>query len=245
MVKITFQLVLVCLLLCSCKETPKKSGQKLDKNAALIEWKQDSVEGNGEALDTSNDGVKIKFGNLVVSLKGIQLFWWENGDWNYDGIYETKKDTAYFDLNPGEDIFEKSFGIEQGAFDILEFYGQFEVKVSLETEREMEVPVCILEGWKGYTSKWEKLKIDKKDLKFGTLNEKRDYSIPFTLDEFKGAVEKHCGSEWLNDIKKINTPDKLPFDYFTTKYIYKIKVRNSETKEVMEKFIVFYTPTSC
>lgn len=244
MVKITFQLVLVCLLLCSCKEIPKKSGRKLEKIGSLIEWKQDSVKGNGE-MDTSNDGVQIKFPDLTVSLKGIQLFWWENGGWNYDGIYETEKDTAYFDLNPGEELFEKSFGIEQPEFDILELYGQFEMKVSLDTERELEVPVCILGNWKGYTSKWKKLKIDKKDLKLGTLDDHVDNPINFTLDEFKDAVEKHCGPEWLNDIKNINTLDKLPFDYFTTKYIYKMKVRNSKTNQVIEKFMVFNTPTSC
>lgn len=242
--KFTLQLVLTCFLLHACKGTPKKLGQKLEKSEALNQLKEGIAFSKREVTNDSGYDVKIKFADLAILLKDMNVFWWENDGDYQDNMYETKKDTVYFELNPGDEAFEKSFRIEQSAFDMIELYGQFEIKVALSTEREMEVPVCILD-WKSYTSKWKKLKIDKKDLKFGTLDENIDDPINFTLDEFKLAVEKHCGAEWLNDIKHIEAVDKLPFDFFTTKYIYKIKVRNSKTKEVIEKFIVFNTPTSC
>jgi hypothetical protein len=250
--KITLKIILICFLLCSCKETSNDLNQESEKSQdlkeleeALNELTEDTAVDKEEITSVYNDDVKIKFANLTVSLKDMNVFWWEAEGNNDDNIYETKKDTVYFDLNPGDEVFEKSFRIEQTAFDIIELYGQFEIKVALETKRELEVPVCILENWKGYTSKWKKLKIDKKDLTFGALEEKIDDPINFALDEFKLAVEKYCGPEWLNDIKHIDTVDKLPTDFFTTKYIYKIKVKNSKTNEVIEKFIVFYTPTSC
>jgi len=245
LMKITLQIVLICFLLSSCKETPKKSGQKLEKSEALKELKEDMVVDKEGIAVVYNDDIKIKFADLTVLLKDMNVFWWED-DGNYqDNMYETEKDTVYLYINPGDEVFEKPFRIEQTAFDIIELYGQFEIRVSLKTERELEVPVCILDGWKGYTSKWKKFKIDKKDLKFGIIDEKADYSINFSLDEFKLAAEEHCGSEWLNDIKHIDAVDKLPTDFFTTKYIYKIKVRNSKTNKVTEKFIVFNTPRSC
>lgn len=243
--KTILKLALICFLLCSCKETPKKLGQKLEKNEALKELKEAAIVDKREITADSKYDVKIKFADLTISLKDMNVFWWEDDGDYHDNMYQTEKDTVYLDLNPGDEAFEKSFRIEQTAFDIIELYGQFEIKAALETKRELEVPVCILEDWKGYTSKWKKLKIDQKDLKFGIIDEKADYSIIFSLDEFKLAAEEHCGPEWLNDIKHIDAVDKLPVEFFTTKYIYKIRAKNSKTTKVIEKFIVFNTPTSC
>ena len=168
---ITLQLALICVLLCACKETSNDLTQKSEKKEALNELKEalnklteDKAADQEEITNDSNHDVTIKFADLTISLKDINVFWWEAEGNNTDNVYETEKDTAFFDLNPGDEVFEKSFRIEQTAFDIIELYGQFEIKVALETKRELEVPVCILENWKGYTSKWIKLKIDHKSI---------------------------------------------------------------------------------
>ena len=245
MIKIILKIMPVCFLLYSCKEATKEQSQKSHKSEVLIEQNKDSLAVKKEMTNNLNDDVEVKFSNLSILLKDIDMSWKDEYNIN-DNIYETKKDTAFFYLNPGDWMYGKSFKIEQTTFDEIELYEQIEVKIAIETKRELEVPICILEDWKGYTSKWKKNQIDKKDLKFPIDQEKtEDHPISFTLDEFKLAVEKHCGIEWLNEIRNIESLNKLPTSFFTTRYIYKIKLKNSKTNEVVEKFIVFYTPTSC
>ncbi|MFH6994793.1 hypothetical protein [Flavobacterium sp. FlaQc-48] len=242
--KITLKILVLCFLLFSCKETTKELNKKTDKKQVLTGQQENLVSTKEEIASNSKNDVTIKFPNLILSLKDIDMSWEDEYNKN-DNIYETKQDTAFFYLNPGDWMFKKSFKIEEAAFDEIEMYGQFEIKVAIATKREIEVPVCILEDWKGYTSKWTKLKIDKKDLKFPIMDETTDQPINFTIDELKNAVEKHCGPEWLDEIRNIKAVDKLPASFFTTRFIYKIIAKNSKTNDVIEKYLVFYTPTSC
>lgn len=242
--KIAFKIFMICFLMFSCKETKKEKSENSGGKEILVEEKKDSVAAKKEITANTNDDVKIKFPDLTISIKGVDMNWKDDYNPN-DNVYEAKIDTAYFDLNPGDWFYEKSFVIEEPEFDQIELYAQFEVNVAITTNREIEVPMCIIEDWKCYTSKWTKYKVDRKDLKFPIIEENKDNIIDFTIEELKLAVGKHCGSEWLSEIRNIQSRDKLPTSFFVTKYIFKIKARNSKTNQVIEKFIVFYTPTSC
>ncbi|MFB9079045.1 hypothetical protein ACFFLS_09895 [Flavobacterium procerum] len=246
--KITFKIVLLSFLFFSCKETPEKRNQKTTKKAE-IQQKQDLADNNPESQDSDRD-FRIKFPDLTLFLKDIDMSCREE----YNEIaksYEATQDTIFFDLFAGDWMNDKSFKIEQPQVGEIEFYGKYEMRIGINTEREIEVPFCVLEDWKKYTSEWVKIDVDQDDLRFPITDILENHSkmpknpIPYTLDELKAAVNKHCGADWYDEIKNVQTIDKVPVDFFEYRYIYKIKTKNIKTNKVIEKYLVFYTPTSC
>ncbi|WP_337968723.1 hypothetical protein [uncultured Flavobacterium sp.] len=240
--KITLKIVLLCFILFSCEKTTKTTDKTTNKKEVLTEEKENPASTKEEINENSNYDIKIKFPDLTISMSDYDLSWGDDSP--NDRIYETKQDTVFFTLNAGFDI-EKPFKIEETGFDEIELYGQFEIKIGIETKQDIEDPLCVLDDWKGYTSKWSKLKIDRTALKLVRIEEKENYPIHFTAEELKLAVEKHCGPEWSNEIKNIESVDKIPFTFFVTKYVYKIKAKNSKTNKVIERYLVFYYPRSC
>ncbi|WP_166923560.1 hypothetical protein [Flavobacterium poyangense] len=235
--KITLKIVILCLLLFSCEKTTKSNNKKVS-----IEKKENLASTKKEIANNSNDYIQIKFPDLTISVQDNDMSWRDK--YFNDRIYETKQDTVFFDLYPGYMV-EKSFKIKETAFDEIELYGQYEIKIGVNTKQDVESSFCVLDDWKSYTSNWSKLKIDKENLKFETIEEKNDYPINFTIEELKLVVEKHCGPEWSNELKDFESVDESLFNFFLTKYVYKIKAKNSKTNKVIEKYIVFYTPTTC
>ncbi len=240
--KITLKIVLLCFILFSCEKTTKTTDKTTNKKEVLTQEKENLASTKEEINENSKSDFKIKFPDLTIEMKDDDLNWGDDSP--NDRIYETKQDTAFFELGPGYMI-EKPFKIEETGFDEIELYGQFEIKIQVETKQDVEVPECVLDDWKGYTSKWSKLKIDRAALKLQTIEEKENYPIHFTAEELKLVVEKHCGPEWSNEIKNIESVDKIPFTFFVTKYVYKIKAKNSKTHMVIERYLVFYGPRSC
>ncbi|MDR6763840.1 hypothetical protein J2Y38_004064 [Flavobacterium sp. 2755] len=240
--KITLQILIISMLLFSCQENKKELSKKPDKKEIVSKKKEDFVS-DGEKVNDAIADLTIKFSDLKISMSDDDTSWKDEYE-ETDNIYETRKDTAVFYLDPGYSL-ERSFKIEQAEFDEIELYGQFEINVGIDTERELDVPFCLIEGWKTYTSEWTKFKVNKNDLQLPMIDERTDHPIDFTIDELKTAVGKHCGPEWLDEIRNIESLDKIRTSFFATRYIYKIKAKNSKTNEVVEKFIVFYAPTSC
>ncbi|WP_374175111.1 hypothetical protein [Flavobacterium tructae] len=243
--KIIFKIALICFLLFSCKERKKELNERLNKKEILVEQEEDLITAKKENI---NNNMKVKFSDLTILVKDlikeVEMDWRNESDQD-DYTYRAEKDTVYFNLIPGDWMFDKTFKIEQTEFEEIELYGQIEVKIGIETEREIEVPLCVIDNWKSYRSEWRKLKINQEDLKFIYFDESADPPIKFTIDELKIAVEKNCGAEWFDDIKNIKSLEKIDTSFFTTKYIYKIRAKNSKTNQIVEKYFIFNTPTSC
>ncbi|WP_291143238.1 hypothetical protein [Flavobacterium sp. UBA7680] len=240
--KITLQILIISMLLFSCQENKKELSEKPDKKE-IVSKKEENFVSAGEKVNDLIANLTIKFSDLTISMRDDDTSWRDENK-ETDNIYETKQDTAIFYLDPGYSL-ERSFKIEQAGFDEIELYGQFEINVGIETEREVGVPFCLIEGWKTYTSEWIKFKVNRNDLQLPMIDDRKDRPIDFTIDELKIAVGKHCGPEWLDEIRNIESLDKIKTSFFTTRYIYKIRAKNSKTNEIVEKFIVFYAPTSC
>ena len=240
--KITLKILMLCFLLFSCEKATKSINKNLNDKEVSIGQEENLASTKKEIAGNSKDDMKIKFSDLTISMKDYDLSWGDEHP--NDRIYETKQDTVFFTLDPGY-MLDQPFKIQESAFDKIELYGQYEIKIGMNTHQDVEESLCVLEDWKGYTSKWSKLKIDREDMKFVYIESKTDYPINFTIEELKLAVEKHCGPEWSNEIKNVESVDKSLITFFLTKYVYKIKAKNSQTNKVIEKYIVFYTPTSC
>ena len=239
------------LLLSSCI-SDGNNVEKLDKNSNLS---LDTVEPQNQIQlyrstsnsVESNGTQKIQYSDLTILLEKIDMGWDGNLRGN-DSIYITDKDTAYFDLYPGDWFYDKKFKIEQSEFDKIELYEMRSYKMAMNSNGSIvkeDVLFCVIYNWKTFESEWSQIQLDNDELKFRSNEEGTNAVINFTVEEFKAAVKEHCGIEWYNEIKGIKSMDKLPSELFISTYIFKIVARNSKTGDIINKFIVFETPTSC
>lgn len=194
----------------------------------------------------NNETQKIQYSDLTILLEKIDMGWESMSPRGDDSVYVTDKDTAYFDLFPGDWFYDKKFKIEQSDFDKIELYEKIIYRMAMKSKLTTEdVPFCVIYNWKTFESEWSQIQFKNDELKFRSNEEKINPVISFTVEEFKAAVKENCGIEWYNEIKSIKTRNQLPSELFTTTYIFKIVARNSKTGDIIEKFIVFETPTSC
>ena len=160
-------------------------------------------------------------------------------------MYKPKSDTAYIDLFPGVSVDELKFKIENPEYDDVELFEKIVYHVSMDSKRDMEVPVCIMSNWKKFESKWNRIKIDPTNPMFNTNEDNVKPMINYTKDEYLTAVKEHCGNDWWNEIKSISSVEKMPSDIFLSYHLFKVVLRNSKSGKTKEKFVLFYTPTSC
>lgn len=225
------------LLLSSCISDEKNVDTEKPKHAIQL------YRSTSDYIET-NETQKIHYSDLTILLEKIDMGW-ENNLTGNDSIYLTNKDTAYFHLFPGDWFYDKKFKIEQSEFDKIELYEKISYTMAMNSNRSIEVPFCVIDNWKTFESEWKQIQLDNNELKFMSNEESINAVINFTVEEFKAAVKQHCGIEWYNEIKNIKSMDQLPSELFITTYTFKIVARKSKTGEIIRKFIVFETPTSC
>lgn len=197
--------------------------------------------------ETNNQNQIIQFPDLSIILEKIDMNWNDNL-LGIDSIYVTNKDTAYFNLLPGEWFDNKKFKVEPSEFDKIELYEKIVCKMAIQSDGSIvkqDVSLCVIYNWKKFESDWNRVQLDSDELSFKSNENNMDAVINFTVEEFKAAVKDHCGIDWYNEIKNIKTKDKLPAELFISSYIFKMVALNSKTGQRIHKYIVFETPTSC
>lgn len=249
--KNTVKILSLILLLSSCRTDVLKD-KSLDANTNTPAINDTESPGhkflsvNETPAKTENvEWQQIQFADLTILLEEIEMGWDEMYLTKNDSVYSTGSDTAYFDLWPGDWFFDKEFKVEQPEFDKIELYEKITFKMAMNSNRSIEVPFCVIYDWKTFETEWSQIQLDNDELKFMSNEKGTNAVINFTVEEFKAAVKEHCGTEWYNEIKNIKSIDELPSELFTSRYTFKIVARISKTGRVVEKFIVFNTPTSC
>ena len=248
-------ILFLALFFNSCNETIQEENENNEDEYSEIEQTiepENSLSEEESVDETTNHKenykwIKVKFKDVTIAIAEFELYWpdkYSFGSRN-DSVYKPKSDTAYLDLLPGVSVDQLRFKIESTEYDEIELFEKIVYHVSMDSQREMEVPVCIMSNWKKFESKWNPIKVDPTSPMFNTKQAKVKPTINFTKDEFFEAVNEYCGEDWLNEIKSISTVDKLPSDLFLSHHLFKILLRNSKTGKTKEKFVLFYTPTSC
>ena len=245
-------LLFIILFFNSCTETIQEKKDSKEEEYSEIEQvteSEDSIS-EEESIDATNDAsddkwIKIKYKDITVAIEDFDIYWPERYSTGNDREYKPKTDTAYIDLFPGVSVDDLRFRIENSEYDEIELFEKIVYHVSMNSKRDMEVPVCIMTDWKKFESKWNRIKIDPTNQKFNTNEANVKPIISYTKDEYLTAVKEHCGNDWWNEVKTISSVEKLPSDIFLSYHLFKLVLRNSKTGQSREKFIVFYTPTSC
>jgi len=65
------------------------------------------------------------------------------------------------------------------------------------------------------------------------------------MDDFKEAVNAHCGERWYELIKNINSPTEYPSGVGISRYFLKITGLRKQDRQLVEKLIVLENPMGC
>src|SRR6218665_288411 len=136
---------------------------------------------------------KIQFSDLTIVLEKIEMGWHDMYLTDNDRVYITDKDTAYFELWPGEWFYDKKFKVEQSEFDKIELHEKIFCNMSMNSKTTVQdVPLCVISDWKTFESEWSRIQLNNGELKFKSNENDIDAEINFTVEEFKAAVKEHC-----------------------------------------------------
>lgn len=211
--------------------TPQNENQEISKN--------DSYQKSG-----------VPAGWIQVEINSIE-FLFEKVDLSGDitnGVNEQKcifKDTAFFDLSPGDWMEDKVIKVKSDEFEITKMFVQEVTAISVDSKRLMEIPECVLSGWKRSASSWSEVQPLNNEFRFKTLDNFGSKPLSFELNELKIAIKNLCGNEWFEEFKDADSLSKISFSKTTIQYNYKIILREINSGKTLENIIVFYTPTSC
>ena len=246
------KILAIILLLTSCR-TNVSDNEGLDASSA----ETDVTTSSGHRFLTVNrtpteaediTWQRVQFADVTILVEKMDMGWHEMYLTDNDSIYSTTSDTAYFDLWPGDWFYDKAFKVEQSEFDQIELYEQITYNMAISSNGSIvrgDVLFCVIYDWRTFESPWSKIKLDYGDLRFKSNENNTHAAIDFTLEEFKDAVNEHCGEDWYREIKNIQSKNKLRSELFASQFTFKLVLQNSKTNRVVEKFIVFNPPTSC
>lgn len=205
----------------------------------------DDDNANTPEENETNSGkyVDINFPGLTVSVKGIDMGW--DSDHINDSVYTANGDSAFFNLYPGDWMDNKIFKIKEIDYDLIGLFVCTETNIGVDSERYIEVPFCLLSSWKNFKTDWQQIDLKKGNYYFGPGDGIGEPQISYNLEELKAAVGESCDEEWYNEFQKAESLEDISSYLFTSNYTYKIVVRNRKTAVKLERYIVFYTPTSC
>ncbi len=188
--------------------------------------------------------VWIFFDELTLAVERIDMGW---DDYNYpdDSTVKSSGDLVNFEMYAGSWMYDKEIRIVDSSYEFIGMYQQCSNSISIDTERIVEVPMCVLGGLGSYETGWVLVEQETNEMRLHVAEESEGELIPFTLGEFKSAVENDCGENWLQDYESTTSLDNVDYTMFTLSYEFKIVFRNKVNGELLEKFFSFETPTSC
>ncbi|MGV6861350.1 MAG: hypothetical protein ACWA41_06235 [Putridiphycobacter sp.] len=232
--------IFIVLFLVACSETveqtPEQKAEKTDTLAQVLEEVPVDIE--------------VPEGWIQIDMNAIS-FWVENMDMNWDqanGDGENKchfKDTAFFELWPGDWMENKQIKVLGNNFEITELWVQEISVIGVDSKRTIEVPFCRLSDWKKSASNWVKIEPQNNAFKFKTDYAFESEPIAVELNELQTAIQNSCGEEWYKEFEKADSLNAIPFSETVLQYQYKIVTLNTTSGQTFEHFMVFETPSSC
>ena len=123
------------------------------------------------------------------------------------------------------------------------------VEESYETSLTItdEGPHCDLTEWEHYIDNWRPLyKNHLEEYPLYTYGEKESQKFPnVSVQQIQAAVEKHCGSEWANKIKTIQSPTEYPAGVSISRYYIRISGKRKDNGLPFQKTLVINSPMGC
>ena len=159
-------------------------------------------------------------------------------------LLKTNKDTINVAIELGETIQEKTIRIKHHTdYKDIQIFQKHKNSISIMDEG----PHCDLTDWKHYYSSWVPLKALSKRNQFKTNSyseEAWNKFIKVDINEFKQAVNTHCGERWSDLIKDVKSVSEYPSGVsISTIYLKIIFTKLSDEK--IEKVIAFEIPMGC
>jgi len=247
--KLLFYSIASLAILISCNSSKDDSQiDSSEQKSTEVSEDDPSTDDNEVNEETPDEWDEIHFTDLILQIEHIDMGWMDNEREYYDpsGDYVCQyKGIAYFDLYPDDWMDDKRMKVKGSDFEIIELYVQEVNEIGIDSKRLREVPFCLISNWKKSVSEWMPLDPDEAGFKFYYSDEVDTKPIPLELEELKNAIKNSCGEDWFDEFAEVESLDEMPVSEFVSQYNYKIVFRNTNSGDLVEKIIAFFTPTSC
>lgn len=235
---------LLVLFLTSCAGSGNNVEQNNSKNDTIHNERENIIHNDlNQESDIPEGWIQVEMNAITFLFEKIDMSW---GTTNSDDEQRCSfQDTAFFDLWPGDWMEDKIIKVKGDKFEITGMFVQEVTAIGVDSERIIEVPYCVLAGWKKSTSSWLPVEPTNNVFRFKTDNSFDAPPLNIEIDELKMAIKNACGKEWFEEYRNADSLNQIPFSETTIQYNYKIVSRESQSGKTFESIVVFFTPTSC
>jgi len=164
----------------------------------------------------------------------------------YDGegyLNQVNRDTVNLYSELGEVIENRKIYVVSEVLENIKIEQRYQTTAGISLEGEL----CELHDWKHYESGWRPL-IQHKPGAFTTLSytEEEGCRFPYiTPEEYREAIEQHCGGNFAKEILKITSVTAHPGLVAISKYYFRITGTDKGTGEKTEYMLTVNLPLSC
>lgn len=235
-------LLLLCLLSCS-GSGENSAPNNIDKDTIQKENKDSTGLDLNQEPDVPKGWIQVEMNTIT--------FLFEKIDMSCDIANESTeqrcsfKDTAFFNLWPGDWMEDKIIKPKSDEFEITKMLVQEVTAIGVDSERPIEVPYCVLSRWRKSTSNWIEIQPSNNEFRFEIPDNFDNQTLNFELNELKEGIKNSCGNEWFEEFKDTDNLNDIPFSETAIQYNYKIISREINSGKTFENIIVFFTPRSC
>jgi len=238
--------ILLLLIIAGCSEEQQESVDEADLIQAdtMDFYEPDQHIVQEEPIEEQEDNsIEIRFDGMTVITEYIDMYW--EGKSHKDKRFCTVGTLAEFDLHPGDWMFDKAFRVKEDHFTDVKLYHSIAVELSIDSDRIIEVPFCVLSKLGVHLSEWREVQLPDDTLRFMADEEYETRPFEYDLNAFKEALPESCGDGWAEEFAHVQDLSELEIEEFTSEYFFKIVATNTITGETIERIIGFFTPTHC
>ena len=184
-----------------------------------------------------NKRLKIHFEDFLFEIEELEI-WDEEKELN-----KVQKDSARAFVELGDSPEGKFIRIKQKKYKKVEIFQRFENSITIMDEG----PHCDLTEWEHYNSEWERLNFNTGDYTFKAHSySQQDWNtfIPVDMNEFKEAVDEHCGERWFKLIQDVKSVHEYHSGVSMSRIFFKIRLTD-KNDSIIQKIVVFELPMGC
>lgn len=240
--KITLFFFLPLIALLSCNENAKTNtkGKDLDSiqiDSAKIEGAIDQSANNENESNPFDSICLISFEEFSIQ---IPNFHYENLP---NSISPIKADIFWITAEIGEVFEDRIIYINSENVENLVVEETYETSLTIMDEG----PHCDLTDWEHYIDNWRPLyKNHLEEYPLYTYSDKESEKFPnVSVQQIQAAVKKHCGNEWADKIKNIQSPNDYPAGVGISRYYLRVSGKRKDNGASFQKTLVINSPMGC
>ncbi len=237
--------LLSIMLLASCKNDPAPEKPSTTASAEKPTDLEKPTEVATQEVAIEPGYLELQFNDLSIFVESIDADWDGKYQQGNDTVYFVHGDTASLDLFIGEWFWDKKFHVRSNEYNPIKLWVKSVQHTAVSSNLILEVPFCVLNGWKEWESDWQEVSLNNGNAFHTTEINLQEISEKIDPMDIRALVSDQCGERWFEEFQEYTSLEEMGFEFFTSQYIFKVELQSNDGGKTIVKHIVFHTPTHC